>query len=218
MTSNLRDGLPTLPDRIKTLPIDQRGYPIPWFVETLPDGSRDFRIASGTKRVLAVKKDLCWLCGQKLGRHKAFVIGPMCAVNRNTSEPPCHRECAEFAAQACPFLILPKAQYRKANLDEAVKLQPGHLGGNPGAVCIWITDRYTPYRVPGTENEWLIRIGAPTEVLWYAEGKPAMRAQIMESFDMRLPLLRKVAEEDGKDAESALAAAVDETLKLLPVC
>lgn len=217
MNTPLRAGLPPLPERMIALPIDPRGYPIPWFVETLPDGSRDFRIASSSKRVRAVRDRLCWLCGQKLGRYQAFVIGPMCAVNRNTSEPPCHLECAEFAVQACPFLMLPKAQYREANLPGPVRLHTGSLPGNPGAACIWITSDYKPYRVPGgAQQDWLIRIGDPVKVLWYAEGKPATREQIMESFDARLPLLRQVAAEEGPDAEAALAAQVELTMALLP--
>jgi hypothetical protein len=199
---------------MKALPIDSRGYCIPWFVAEV-DGKRDFRCADGRKRGLAVKNRLCWLCGEKLGRHLAFVIGPMCAVNRNTSEPPCHRDCAEFAAQACPFLILPKAEYRRANLPDGSQGHMGALPGNPGAVCIWITHSYKPYRVPGgTASDWLIRVGDPVEVLWYCEGKPATRAQIMDSFDRRLTLLEDVAREHGE--ETVLAEHVARTMALLP--
>jgi len=212
--TELRRGLPPLPDHMKALPIDERGYCIPWFVAEV-DGKRDFRIADAGKRVRAINQKLCWLCGNKLGRHLAFVIGPMCAVNRNTSEPPCHRECAEFAAQACPFLVLPKAEYRRANLPEEAKGHMGSLPGNPGAVCIWITSSYQPYRVPGGgTSDWLIRIGNPIEVLWYCEGKPATRAQIQDSFDKRLPLLQEVAREHGEEA--ALAEHVAKMMSLLP--
>jgi len=30
--SRLRPNLPPLPDRMKALPIDRRGFPVPWFV------------------------------------------------------------------------------------------------------------------------------------------------------------------------------------------
>jgi len=43
----------------------------PWFVGVV-DGKRDFRVADQVKRVLAVKKRLCWICGDKLGRHLGF--------------------------------------------------------------------------------------------------------------------------------------------------
>jgi len=208
--TELRKTLPPLPDRIKTLPLDPRGYPIPWFVGEV-DGKRDFRVANQAKRVLAVKKSLCWICGDKLGRHLAFVIGPMCAVNRNTSEPPSHRECAIFAAMACPFLILPKSDYRKP--PEGGARLPHALPGNPGACCVWITNSYSPYRA---EDSWLIRIGAPLETLWFAEGRPATREQILESLERRLPALQAIADEEGPAAQAALARQVNATLQLLP--
>jgi len=208
--TKLREGLPELPDRIKKLPLDPRGYPTPWFVAEV-NGVRDFRMADEKKRVKAVKEGLCWLCGETLGAYKAFVIGPMCVVNRNTSEPPSHRECAEFAAQACPFLILPRAKYREGNLPEAAKQQPFALAGNPGACAIWISKTFQPYEVPGG---WLIRIGEPTEVLWYCEGKPATREQIEAVLETRLPLLRKIAEEHGETEH--LNRALDEAKRLLP--
>jgi hypothetical protein len=207
--TELRKGLPPLPDRVKTLPIDGRGYPIPYFCATLPDGERIFNACDPTKRVLCVNDRKCWICGGQLGRYLAFVLGPMCAVNRNTSEPASHRDCALFAVQACPFLILPKSDYKAPVPGSTVA--PGAIAGNPGACCVWITETYRPYRA---EDTFLIRVGEPVEVLWYAEGKPATRAQIMESFDRRLPLLQEVAREHGEEA--ALAAQVERTMALLP--
>lgn len=177
------------------------------------DGKYDFRIADQTKRARAARERLCWLCGEKVGKYLAFVIGPMCAVNRNTSEPGCHRECAEFAAQACPFLILPKAEYRRANLPAESSGQPFALPGNPGAVCVWITKTYEPYRVDGG---WLIRIGEAVEALWYCEGKSATRQQILDCFQNRLPLLTSFAKEEGAEAEAALCTMVEKAMVLLP--
>lgn len=211
--TELRRGLPELPARVKKLPIDARGYPIPWFVAEV-DGVRDFRMADGAKRVRAANHRLCWLCGEKMGRYLAFVIGPMCAVNRNTSEPACHRDCALFAVQSCPFLMRPAAQYRTANMPEGGINLPHGLGGNPGASCIWITETFKPYR---TGDSWLIRIGEPIEVLWWAEGKPASRQAILDSFDRRLPLLRDMAKEQSPEAEAELQGYIDRTMALLPV-
>lgn len=210
--TELRRGLPPLPKRFVKLPIDHRGYPVPWFV-TWIDGKPDFRVSNAEKRVQAANKRLCWLCGEPVGRYLAFVIGPMCAVNRNTSEPGCHRDCAEFAVQACPFMILPDAQYRTAHLPADGQQLPHGLPGNPGAACIWITETFKPYRV---EDSWLIRVGPPVETLWYAMGKPATRQQILDCFDARLHFLSDIAKEQGPEAESALAAMVANTMRLLP--
>ena len=214
--TELRRGLPALPSRIAKLPLDPRGYPIPWFVGVV-DGKRDFRVADQGKRVQAVNRKLCWICGEPLGRMFAFVIGPMCAVNRNTSEPPCHRECAVFAATACPFLCLPKSDYRKP--PEGGKMLAGALDGNPGACAVWITKSYRPYIVPGTtgrDRQWLITIGPAHEVLWFAEGRTASRAQIEDSFTRRLPLLREVAQAQGPEACAYLDEQVAVAMALLP--
>ena len=85
-------------ERMKDLPIDSRGYPVPWFVAWV-DGIPEFRASDGEKFYLAIKKDLCWVCGNKLGAFKTFVSGPMCGINRNTAEPPCHLDCAEWSAK-----------------------------------------------------------------------------------------------------------------------
>src|SRR5437764_29347 len=106
-TSVLHPNLPALPSRLKLLPVDERGFPVPWFVAWI-DGKPDFRVVDQRKMAIAVSEKRCWVCGDFLGRYMAFVIGPMCAVNRVSSEPPSHRECAEFSVRACPFLTKPK--------------------------------------------------------------------------------------------------------------
>ena len=111
-------SLPDLPKRIARLPRDERGYPVPAFVEWMIDvkpalviapGSKpDFRYARPDFRAKAFRIGLCWVCGEPTGSHKVYVIGPMCVINRTTMEPACHRDCAEFTAKACPFLIHPR--------------------------------------------------------------------------------------------------------------
>src|SRR5690242_16765548 len=109
-----RPDLPPVPWRLKSRPI-HRGYPVPWFVADV-DGVPDFRIVDARKFKPALEQRLCWLCGKPLGAYLAFPIGPMCAVNRVNSEPPSHRECAQWALQACPFLTQKEAGYRSAGL------------------------------------------------------------------------------------------------------
>lgn len=209
--TQLRKGLPPVPGRMLKLPLDHRGYLIPWFVATQDDGTRDFRFADERKRVKCAKERLCWLCGEKMGRYMCFVVGPMCVVNRNTSEPGCHKDCAVFAVTACPFLMRPQAKYRLANLPDGGVSLPHGLPGNPGAAAIYTTETFKPYRTGGS---WLIELGAPHEVSWWAEGKIATRQQILDSLDARLPLLREVAAEHGE--EIPLQKAVDRAMELLP--
>src|SRR5215471_20238556 len=96
-----------MPERVAKLPRDEKGRPVPWFV-AWPDGKPDFRCVDAPKIYIAYRDQLCWICGEKLGKFLAFPIGPMCAVNHIASEPPSHKDCAIYAAMACPFLATPK--------------------------------------------------------------------------------------------------------------
>ena len=79
---------PDLPDRMKRLPISEKGFPIPYFAGEDNDGKRDFRLITMEKLQQALDGDRCWVCGERLGKFKAFVIGPMCGINRTISDPP----------------------------------------------------------------------------------------------------------------------------------
>ena len=109
---------PHVPPRMQRRPVDHRGFPVPWFAAVI-DGEPDFRVADHAKWRLALKQRLCWVCGEKLGVHVAYVLGPMCVVNRVTSEPGCHLECAEFSVQACPFLTKPRMRRNDKSLPDA---------------------------------------------------------------------------------------------------
>ena len=71
-----------IPDRMRRLKISDEGFPVPWFVGYV-DGKPDFRTMDGDKLIIAVRHKRCWMCGQPLGKHLTFAIGPMCTVNRN---------------------------------------------------------------------------------------------------------------------------------------
>jgi len=111
----LRQDVQTPPSFMQHLPIDKRGYPVPWFVEWIK-GEPEFRAMDPRRLVKAINQRLCWTCGKLLFQEEVFVIGPMCAVNRISSEPPSHRECALYAATNCPFLSKPQMVRRKDGL------------------------------------------------------------------------------------------------------
>ncbi len=211
----LRSGLPPLPRRMRKLALDERGYPVPWFV-AWPDGQPDFRVSDSRKLAAAVKQRLCWACGEPLGRYLAFVIGPMCAVNRISSEPPSHRDCAEFSAIACPFLSRPKAQRREANLPEGRLSAAGlPILRNPGVTLVWITYGYRVVR-DQTGTGVLFEIGDAVETLWFAEGRVATRAEILHSIETGLPILREMAERDGPEGIAALERQTKAAMGLVP--
>lgn len=214
-TSNtLRTGLPPLPARLASAPIDARGYPVPWFVEWI-DGKPDHRVMSAAKLPIALRDGLCWICGQRLGVFKTFTIGPMSSITRSISEPPSHIECARFAVQACPFLTRPHAQRREAGLPD-VREQAGiPILRNPGAVCIWTTRKFTAYQTQIGNAGTLIELGDPEHTEWYAEGRAATRAEVDASIASGLPLLVEQAKRHGTDGLAYLARCVAQATRLL---
>lgn len=211
--NTLRDGLPPLPARMQSLPIDARGYPVPWFVAWI-DGQPDFRVADAQKLDRALRGSCCWVCGEPVGKFKTFVIGPMCAVNRTTSEPPCHKDCAVFSATACPFLRLPRAQRRDANIPDGVVDPAGiAIPRNAGVTLLWTTLSFRRMKV---DNGALFRIGEATETHWYTQARKATRAEALESIDSGMPILRQYADLDGGGAAAQLQKQYNEMLTLLP--
>lgn len=209
--STLRPGLPALPDRIKTLPIDERGYPVPWFVSWV-DGKPEFRVVDGRKMLLAVRQRRCWVCGEPLGKFMTFVIGPMCAINRISGEPPSHRECAMFSAKACPFLTRPHMARREANLPEGSRMNPNGIPRNPGVALVWTTLRYTVMQEP---DQILFKVGEPTSIVCFAEGRVATKEEVFRSITSGLPILTKAAALDGDGALEELCVITKDALKLL---
>ncbi len=214
---------PVMPARIAALPRDGKGRPVPWFVawldddghEATPDtGTPDFRIVASGKLRDAIVGQRCWVCGGILGQFKAFVIGPMCAVNRVSAEPPSHRDCAVYAAQACPFLTTPQMRRREGGKPATVEPAGTMIRRNPGVALVWVTRSYQQIRDP--QGGVLLRIGDPTETLWFAHGRPATRAEVTASIDSGLPILREMATQDGPKAVRALERQHADALRLLP--
>lgn len=201
-----------VPARMAHLPRTAAGLPIPWFV-AWKDGRYDFRVVDAHKIAPAVKRRLCWLCGRQMGRMMCFVVGPMCVVNRVSSEPPLHRECAEYAVQACPFLTQPSRVRREGGLPE-----DGHMAGtpilrNPGVSALYVTRSFTVSRVP---NGVLFDMGDPEEVAWWSRGRAATRQEAANAIATGLPILEAEADRDGVNAHVALVRAVTAAMLHLP--
>jgi hypothetical protein len=210
--SPYRTGLTPIPWRLRSRPV-HRGYPVPWFVADV-DGVPDFRIVDARKFKPALERRLCWLCGKPLGAFLAFAIGPMCAITRTVSEPPSHRECAQWAIQNCPFLTQKEHGYRTAGLPEGATEPAGiPIARQPGAGCLWITKRFRPF---DAGNGMLFKLGDPVSVTWWAHGRAATRDEVMTSIDSGYPLLMVEAEKDGADAIAELTALRERTLTLVP--
>jgi hypothetical protein len=207
-----------LSPRIAALPTDARGFPVPWFVAWI-DGEPDFRVIGPGKIRQAVRKRLCWICGQRLLNVKAFVVGPMCVINRISSEPPSHLDCARFAATACPFLTRPGMRRNEKDLPPA-RIDPAgiHITRNPGACAVYIAAWFTPMQLDPMSAQMLFSMGEPRRVEWFCEGREASRDQVERAIYEGLPALVKAcAQDDDVEASLAeLARCVERTRDLIP--
>lgn len=204
---------PDAPPRILALPTDHRGFPVPWFVAWI-DGEPDFRVVAPGRQVEGHNKSLCWICGQRLGRHRAFTIGPMCAVNRVSAEPPSHVDCAVFAAKACPFLANPRMRRNLKDLPEEAQDAPGiTIARNPGVALVWVTKGYTPFRA---DHGYLFDVGEPERVHWFAQGREATHDEVMESIASGLPILQAEAAKGGPKAMDQLRLMTRAAMRLVP--
>ena len=190
----LRDfGVP-VPARIRALPVDRRGYPVPYFVQRGP-GEPDFRIMDTQAAARAMRLRLCWVCGQPLGRHASFVGGPMSELTCAFADLPSHLECARFSAHACPFLANPAARMRGTDLPDGVGISPGQVEDNPGMAAV-VTTRDYSYE----PSAMAFVVGTKDSVDWYARGRPASEAEITAAKE-------KAAVDVARIREERLAAA-----------
>lgn len=103
-----------VPQRMRSLPRDRRGYPIPYVVFRDGAGAPHFTINDIRRSRDCRVKLLCAICGQPHRDGFWFVGGSRCFIHENGAfvDPPLHRECAEYALQVCPFLAAPSYSKR----------------------------------------------------------------------------------------------------------
>lgn len=201
----LRASLGKLPPRMRGLPVDHRGYPIPWFVARI-NGKPDFRVIDPLKFGDAIMWKRCWICGELLGRFKTFVFGPASAITRYSSEPPSHPDCARFAAQHCPFCANPSAQHRTKSLPTETVVNELVAPHNPGLFCCWTTQEYECFK--HGSNDILIKVNEPVQLDWYARGIKADRTEV-------LAILAQTAEELWALGDAAHRISLEENITTL---
>ncbi len=195
--TTVRPELEPMPSRMQSLAVDERGFPIPWFVAYV-DGKPEFRAMDPAKFVRAIREKLCWVCGQRLGVNVCFTAGPMCGINRTSPEPPSHLDCARWSARNCPFLSNPRQVRREDEFVTNQLLRDNSAGititRNPGVAMLWITRQFEVFD-DGTGKP-LIQMGEPEMVEWWACGKPATREQVRASIESGLPNLEAIARQE----------------------
>lgn len=114
-----------IPKELSHLKIDERGYPVPFFVSWI-NGKPEFRYLNNERQEMIIENKLCHICGLKLYKdYSYFISGPVGLQNRISSDAGMHRVCAEFSLRACPHLYLQKAE-RRQNDELGKKINARH--------------------------------------------------------------------------------------------
>jgi hypothetical protein len=128
-----------IPERMRHLPRDKRGYPIFFGAYIDSDGRPFFTINDEFKRALMIRDDLCSICGYKLLRGRWFTGGPMSAFHDHGAyiDMPMHDECVHYALQVCPYLAVPhwgrslSEPHLNQVKDAIVAVDPTMIEGRP---------------------------------------------------------------------------------------
>jgi hypothetical protein len=203
-----------IPPRIARLPRDsRRGLPIPWFIAYREENGRvfaDFRYADPAKPPEAVRRRVCWICGESLGVIVAFMGGPLLTFNNTAGEPPSHTECAQYAMEACPFLADPEFRRRTTDVPSNISQGAGVvIRENPGAKVIWITNRFAAFQ---SRSGILFKVGEPLRVVWSFGGRPATRLEATRSLE---DSVSRVVIADFGDPPKMTAQELDGLVKMM---
>jgi hypothetical protein len=98
-----------IPDRMKHLKRDPRGYPVFYGAHVDSTGKAHFTVNDERKRIAMIEFDLCSICGKQLLRGRWFCGGPMSAFHAHGAyiDMPMHDECLHYALVVCPYLAMP---------------------------------------------------------------------------------------------------------------
>jgi hypothetical protein len=124
------------PDRIKALPVDKRGYPIPFVVLIDNEGTPHFKVNDERKNIECMEKKICHICGQPLKGEYWFIGGQLSAYHPKGvfNDGAVHYECGLFALHTCPYLA--NSNYHVANSDENIERMRKQLEGKLDTIPI----------------------------------------------------------------------------------
>lgn len=189
--------------------IDHRGFPVPWFVtRKTENGEWDFVNIESERFNTAIRSRLCWVTGTPLGRHHAFVIGPMCVVNQVSGDPPVKRDIAVWSSNVCPFLSRPLSK-RPVNRNEGD--QRGLMVmENPGINAVYVV-KAGSYKI----KDGLFHLPEPESLEWYTKGRPATLDEVLEAVGRGIYRLEEMASQEGAEALKLLNKYKDRALKII---
>jgi hypothetical protein len=99
-----------IPDRMRHLRRDARGFPIFYMAYCDAQGDPHFTVNEEEQRQDCIRREVCSICGGKLMRGRWFLGGPGSAFHQRGCyiDPPMHFECMRYALHVCPYLAMPR--------------------------------------------------------------------------------------------------------------
>lgn len=157
-----------IPKRMRTLPRDSRGYPIPHIVFIDKTKQPQFTINDHAKVLDCLKKKLCAICGKRMDLGFWFVGGERSFLNEAGAflDPPSHLECAEYALKVCPFLCAHRYTNR---LDDAlIRSKAATVGIALTRNEFMISDLPARFGLGWTRSYRVVQRGLSDVIIWPA--------------------------------------------------
>lgn len=151
------------------------GLPIPYIV-AIHNGIPRYSLNDETKRIEAIKRQLCGQCGKKLYGRVHFIGGSDMVEALVSEEPAMHLECARYAMAMCPYLANGQVRAQPVTINDArAILVPWSAAPSPepAQMAIITTMGYTSYM---HGPKLLARLPRPKRVAWYAAGQEVSAA------------------------------------------
>ena len=97
-----------IPQLMKHLELDARGYPIPYIVMRDKTGKAHFALNDEQLTECCITNDLCSICGLEMKGDSWMIGGPMSTFHPQGCfiDIPVHHECGKYALQVCPYLAV----------------------------------------------------------------------------------------------------------------
>jgi hypothetical protein len=140
-----------IPRRMNALGRDSRGYPVPFNVKRDHHGQPHFAVTDELRQLAALRDRRCGICGTRIYRLFWFFGGPRSAFHPAGAylDPAMHHECLAYAAQVCPYLVVPKYLSRiaenrvdLAGLEDEILIDPTVEDGRPALFVAVAAKRY----------------------------------------------------------------------------
>lgn len=106
-----------IPTKMKDLPKDKNGYPIPYTIRKDEEDTPIFSQHDESLLHNCISNSHCGICGQPLGNDIWLLAGAKIALQPlgGYIDPPMHKQCGTYALQVCPYLALPSFLKRSPN-------------------------------------------------------------------------------------------------------